>query len=90
MAAVRPRRALLTFVFSGCPENPVCRGFRMKKSFTTILGLGLIVLSGCLYRDVRVPGPLDQVTNFQLTTDDFQIPGNVEGEGTIHHARATR
>lgn len=39
--------------------------------------------SSCIYTNVRTPGPTNQVTNFNLTTADFQIIGPVEADGEI-------
>ncbi len=50
-------------------------------------GLFLLILlpfffSSCLYRNIKSPGPSNQVTQFSLDTDDFEILGTVESTGT--------
>ncbi|EMY78876.1 putative lipoprotein [Leptospira weilii serovar Ranarum str. ICFT] len=39
------------------------------------------LLSGCIYRDIRVPGLSTNFTQYVLNSDDFQILGTVETEG---------
>lgn len=41
------------------------------------------LLSGCLYSNVRAPGPNNRITTYELDTDDFTIIGLVESEGEI-------
>ncbi|MCB1171728.1 MAG: hypothetical protein KDK25_15375 [Leptospiraceae bacterium] len=60
----------------------------MKKSLirpTLILAfLGAALLSAGCYNNVRSPGPTNGFTTFQLDSDDYQIVGTVEAEGTIY------
>lgn len=42
-----------------------------------------LLLVGC-YNNVRSPGPTNGITTFQLDSDDYQILGTVEAEGTIY------
>ncbi|MBU42301.1 MAG: hypothetical protein CMN76_03705 [Spirochaetaceae bacterium] len=49
---------------------------------TLLCALGL-ALAGC-YNNVRGPGPTNGITTFQLDSDDYQILGTVEAEGTIY------
>lgn len=37
--------------------------------------------TGCIYRDVRVPGLAANLTLYQLNSDDYRILGTVETEG---------
>jgi hypothetical protein len=41
-----------------------------------------LFLEGCVH-NVKIPGPLNKGTWYQLTSDDFQILGTVEAEGEI-------
>ena len=40
-----------------------------------------LFFTSCLYRNVRAPGPTNQVTQYNLDTDDFEILGTVESTG---------
>lgn len=53
----------------------------MKNKFFILLILTL--LHNCLYRDVKTPLIVNKGTIYQLTTEDYQILGNVEAEGII-------
>lgn len=57
----------------------------MMFKYTRAAGLlmFLALQAGCIYTNVRTPGPTNQVTNFNLTTADFQIIGPVEADGEI-------
>ncbi|RHX93487.1 hypothetical protein DLM76_15610 [Leptospira yasudae] len=46
-----------------------------------LLALVSLFLSGCIYRDVRVPGMSTNFTQYVLNSEDFQILGTVETEG---------
>ncbi|TGL82234.1 LIC11742 family lipoprotein [Leptospira yasudae] len=46
-----------------------------------LLALVSLFLSGCIYRDVRVPGLSTNFTQYVLNSEDFQILGTVETEG---------
>lgn len=56
-------------------------------SISLKLALGFLVFmalqAGCLYTNVRAPGPTNQVTNFNLTTADFKVIGPVEADGEV-------
>ncbi|MCB1188996.1 MAG: hypothetical protein H7A23_13595 [Leptospiraceae bacterium] len=43
----------------------------------------LVLFNSCIYRDIKVPGPVTNITQYTLTTEDYKIIGNVEGEGEI-------
>ncbi len=45
--------------------------------------LVLFLFTSCIYRDIKVPGPVSNITQYVLTTEDYKIVGNVEGEGEI-------
>ena len=46
--------------------------------------LVLFALLPSCYNNVRGPGPTNGFTTFQLDSDDYQILGTVEAEGTIY------
>jgi hypothetical protein len=57
----------------------------MKRSYRA-MALALLVslplfFTSCLYRNVRAPGPTNQVTQYNFDTDDFEILGTVESTG---------
>ncbi len=53
---------------------------RMKKS---MLILAALVLNGCVFSDVRLPGPVVSDARYSFTSEDFTVLGSVEAEGTI-------
>ena len=42
-----------------------------------------LLLTNCIYRDVKTPLIVNKGTLYQLTTEDYQILGKVEAEGVI-------
>lgn len=46
-----------------------------------LLGMISFLLSGCIYRDIRVPGLGTNYTQYLINSEDFQILGTVETEG---------
>ena len=40
-------------------------------------------LSGCIYANVKGPGPINYTTQYTLTAQDFKIIGEVEATGKI-------
>lgn len=55
---------------------------RLTRGGLLVLALLPLLFSSCIYRNVRAPGPLNQSTQFNLDTDDFEILGTVESTGT--------
>ena len=39
--------------------------------------------TGCLYHNIKSPGPISQVTAYTLNSEDYKILGKVEAEGKI-------
>jgi len=54
-----------------------------KYIYLTIFISLAFFFSGCLYRDVKAPGPVTNMTWYQLTTDDYKVLGTVEASGEI-------
>ena len=57
------------------------KSIRLAALSAFLISLG--ALPGC-YNNVRSPGPTNGFTTFQLDSDDYQILGTVEAEGTIY------
>lgn len=55
----------------------------MKTKLLLLITTLTLLSTSCIFQDVRVPGPTNKLTTYQLTTDDFKILGTVEAEGTI-------
>lgn len=53
----------------------------LKSRNILLLALVSFLLSGCIYRDIRVPGLGTNYTQYIISSDDFQILGTVETEG---------
>ncbi|WP_078127873.1 LIC11742 family lipoprotein [Leptospira alexanderi] len=53
----------------------------LKSESILLLFFVSFLLSGCIYRDIRVPGLSTNFTQYVLNSDDFQILGTVETEG---------
>lgn len=41
------------------------------------------VMTGCIYSNVRAPGPINYITQYTLTANDFKIIGEVEATGVV-------
>ncbi len=48
-----------------------------------LLALMTSMLTGCIYSNVRGPGPINYITQYTLTANDFKIIGEVEATGVI-------
>ena len=57
----------------------------MKLTVKLTLLISALALSGCLYSKMRTPGYQHHMTEFKLTTNDFQILGPVEARGSVHN-----
>lgn len=55
----------------------------MQTSLRLFVIIAFVSLTSCVYRDVKLPGPVTNITQYTLTTDDYKIVGTVEGEGEI-------
>jgi hypothetical protein len=52
----------------------------MKK---LVLVITALLLNGCVFSDVRLPGPVISDARYSFTSEDFTVLGSVEAEGTI-------
>lgn len=50
-----------------------------KLSLLALIALSSLV--GCIYTNVKAPGPVNNQTQYLLTTEDYKILGTVEAEG---------
>ena len=56
-----------------------------SKSGLSMLFLLFIAVNNCIYHDVKAPGPVTQITQYNLNTDDYKILGKVEESGVIRN-----
>lgn len=57
---------------------------KTKRSLlSAVLVLAMFVLANCLYSNVRAPGPVNYITQYTLTSQDFKVLGEVEASGQI-------
>jgi hypothetical protein len=50
-----------------------------KLSYICIIAISS--LTGCIYSNLKAPGPVNNTTHYQMTTEDFKILGTVETSG---------